>query len=298
MTQEEYKVRHTLDSPLYEVSNERPVIGWFSGGITSAIACKLCVDWFGKENVRIVFIDTKSEDKDTYRFKHQCESWYGIKIETITNSKYKNVEEVWFKYLSLNVAHGAICSTEMKRAVREAFQKENNFSFQAFGFEFTKKEMNRAKALQLNHPDSNPIFPLLSLLIDKQKCFKMLPKWILPPTSYLEGFGNNNCLERGCVQGGIGYWQKMQREKPDKFDHMALVEHQLTDLKGKPVTMLKDQGKDGGLVFLKPHPLYPDIKDISMMTGREPKPLVDCNGFCGTNDLAEKNDTESEINYQ
>ncbi len=35
-----------------------------------------------------------------------------------------------------------------------------------------------------------------------------------------------------------------------------------------------------------------------MLKGREPKPLMDCNGFCGTNDLITKNETEQEINYQ
>ena len=102
-----------------------------------------------------------------------------------------------------------------------------------------------------------------------------------------------------CVQGGIGYWQKVQREQVEKFDAMSKVEHDLTKLKGEPVTMLKDQSKGGGLVFLKPHPDYPHIKDISMMKGREPKPLMDCNGLdCGVRDLDERNDTETEINYQ
>ena len=51
------------------------------------------------------------------------------------------------------------------------------------------------------------------------------------------------------------------------------------------------------LVFLKPHPRYPHIKDLSMMEGREPQPLMECNGFCSSNDLDERNDTENEINY-
>jgi hypothetical protein len=80
---------------------------------------------------------------------------------------------------------------------------------------------------------------------------------------------------------------------------MADIEHELTELKGEPVTMLKDQSKGGGLVFLKPHPKYPHIKDISMMKGREPKPLMECNGFgCAVNDLEPRNKTENEINYQ
>jgi len=97
------------------------------------------------------------------------------------------------------------------------------------------------------------------------------------------------------------YWQKMARDFPDKFDKMAKVEHNLTDIKGKPVTMLRDQSikaveSGSDLVFLKPHPEYPNIKDISQLKGREPKPLYECNGFCGINDLEKRNPTESEIN--
>lgn len=84
---------------------------------------------------------------------------------------------------------------------------------------------------------------------------------------------------------------------PENFYKMAKVEHELSDLKGEPVTMLKDQSKGGGLVFLLPHPKYPSVKDISMMKGRPPEPLIECNGFCGINDLKKKSKTSKEINY-
>ena len=279
-----------------KISRSNPVIAWWSGGITSAITCWLCILYFGKENVRVVMIDTGNEDEDTYRFKTDCEKWWGIEIEVIRNKEYDSIEEVWHKYLSLNVATGAICSTDLKRKVRQDFQNKNNFSYQAFGFEL--EETNRAKAMSLNYPDSKPIFPLIYNLLSKKDCIKMAERaGIRPPVMYQLGFNNNNCFKTGCVQGGIGYWQKMQREFPEKFDKMAALEHELTDLKGQPVTMLKDQSKNGGLVFLKPHPDYPLIKDISMMKGREPKPLMECNGFCGTNDLGKVNETMREINY-
>ena len=53
------------------------IIGWWSGGNTSAVACKIGIDLYGKENVRIVFIDTHNEDVDTYRFMKDCADWYG-----------------------------------------------------------------------------------------------------------------------------------------------------------------------------------------------------------------------------
>lgn len=285
---------------ILNINPENPVFAWWSGGAASAVTCKLCIDWFGKENVRVIFIDTRNEDKDSYRFKMDCEKWYGKEIETITNPDYNNIQEVWYKHLSLNVATGAKCSQMLKRLVRERFERENKFSYQAFGFDID--ELKRAKSMKFNNPKSKPIFPLIHSLLSKKDCVKFIQEAnnlfinIELPRTYKLGFLNNNCFNTGCVQGGIGYWQKMKREQPDKFFAMAKVEHDLTDLKGEPVTMLKDQSKEGGLVFLLPHPKYPDIKDISMMKGKEPKPLLECNGFCGTNDLV-KNETEAEINF-
>jgi len=279
------------------------VIGWWSGGITSAVTCRLIADIYGIDNCRFIFIDTFNEDDDTYRFKADCEKWYEKEIETITGigDEYKSIQDVWFKYLSLNVSKGAICSSELKREVRKEWQRNNEFRCQAFGFEFD--EYNRARSLSLNYPESKPIFPLFLYAYDKSKCIEIVQEaGIEPPRMYQLGFHNNNCFKTGCVQGGIGYWQKMARDFPEKFDAMARIEHELTDLKGKPVTMCKDQSneaKESGntLVFLKPHPDYPDIKDVSMMKGREPKPLFECNGMCGINDLDQRNSTEDEINY-
>jgi len=293
------------------INKDFPVVLWFSGGVTSTIACKVALDLFGKENCILLFIDTKNEDPDTYRFLKDCEKWFGMKAKILTavgeNKEYSNIQDVWRKYKSLNVAKGAICSTELKRAVREKWQKENAFSYQVFGFDTA--EPNRANAMTLNHPDSKPLYPLLFLNYSKPKCIEILQEnGIEIPLAYKLGFENNNCLETGCVQGGIGYWQKMQRDFPDKFKAMAREEHFLTHLKGEPVTMLKDQSKEAKKlvketgnkalqrVFLLPHPRYPN-KDISMMEGRPPKPLSDCNGFCGINDLQPRSSTEEEINY-
>jgi len=287
------------------------IIGWWSGGVTSAVTCKLCIDIYGIENVRLIFIDTFNEDEDTYRFKKDCEKWYGKEIETITgigkDEKYQKIQDVWRKYKSLNVAGGAICSSELKKEVRKRWEKENDYEAQAFGFDVD--EIRRVKSMVNNYrKTAKPIFPLLMFGYTKKDCVQLvLDADLKLPQAYVLGFLNNNCLGStpdtgGCVQGGIGYWQKFRDMGGiwlSKFNAMAKIEHELTDMKGEPVTMLKDQSKGGGLVFLKPHKDYPNVKDISMMKGREPRPLTDCNGLaCGVTDLDERNPTENEINYQ
>jgi 3'-phosphoadenosine 5'-phosphosulfate sulfotransferase (PAPS reductase)/FAD synthetase len=284
---------------------DKKVVCWWSGGITSAVACKIAIDLFGKNNCSVIMIDTKNEHIDTYRFRDDCERWYGISIEVISGigEKYSNIEDVWIKHKSLNVATGAICSTELKRRVREKWQETNQYDYQVFGFEFDKKEFNRGLGLKLNHPKSKSIYPLLMMGYNKEDCIQIVEsEGIEIPIMYQLGFRNNNCFNTGCVQGGVGYWQKMKKDFPDKFDKMAEMEHKLTELKGKPVTMLKDQSKiakESGnvLVFLKKHPNYPELKSIDEMPECKVEPLFECNGFCGINDLVERNNTEKEINF-
>jgi 3'-phosphoadenosine 5'-phosphosulfate sulfotransferase (PAPS reductase)/FAD synthetase len=292
--------------------DNKKVICWWSGGITSAVACKIAIDIYGLDNCRIIMMDTGNEDDDTYRFKRDCESWYGKSIEIITalGTNYGSIQDVWRRFNSLNVATGAICSATLKRDLRKKWQQDNEYDYQVFGFEFDKKEMNRAISMKKNYPNSSGIYPLLMLGYDKDDCAKVLSEaGIEIPRVYRFGFRNNNCFKTGCVQGGIGYWQKMKRDFPDKFDEMAQLEHELTDRRGEPVTMLKDQSKEAKslvdqtgikwkcLIFLKKHPMYPELKSIDEMKDRDVEPLFECNGFCSINDLNPKSSTDSEINF-
>ena len=288
------------------------IICWWSGGVTSAVACALALDIFGKENCTVIMIDTRNEDSDTYRFKADWEKAYGKPVHIIDNfsGEYESIEDVWRKYNSLNTANGAICSSELKRTTREKWQKENEYDAQVFGFEMDTKEFKRALSMKLNHSESKPVFPLLMAGYDKKDCIKILQdKGIEVPRMYKLGFKNNNCFQTGCIQGGIGYFQKLHKDFPEKYDAMAAMEHELTNSKGEPVTCLKDQGKESiakakelGLkrkympLFLKSHPDYPHCNTVLDKPAREVKPLMDCNGFCGVDDLIGRSETEGEIN--
>lgn len=307
------------------------IICWWSGGVTSAVACKVAIDLYGTSRCRVIMIDTDNEDDDTYRFAADCQRWYQTEIEFISairdidtsrrhaygltsphthidvGRQYNSIQDVWLEWESLNIAKGAICSVEFKRKVRERWQKQNEYSHQVFGFEFDKKEFNRALGLS-KIQRVNGIYPLLMMGYDKEDCIQIVQDaGIEIPRMYKLGFRNNNCFGIGCVQGGIGYWQKMKVDFPEKFDKMAEMEHELTALRGEPVTMLKDQPmaatevvdatglKWKRLVFLKKHPDYPELKCIDDMKVQPVQPLFDCNGFCGTDHLTGKNPTKDEL---
>ena len=98
------------------VLGEGAVIGWWSGGITSAVACRLAIDKY--PNVRLIYIETGGHHPDTMRFKSDCEKWCGQEIETIQNKKYENHLDVVLSTRYVNGAGGARCTKELKKNVR------------------------------------------------------------------------------------------------------------------------------------------------------------------------------------
>lgn len=267
-----------------EKSNGR-VLGWISGGVASAIACKLALEKYG-DKVDLVFCDTNIENPDTYRFIDDLSKAFQKKIKRIESDKFKNPEEVWRKYNGLSFAHGAPCSMALKQDVRVKYQDLNGDFGHIFGF--GTEEINRASKMIKNHPEINPIFPLLVNRFDKYRCFQELDfMGIENPITY-NHFLNNNCMGDfeseigGCVSGGIGYWQKIKTLFPKKYDYMANIEHELSIKNGKPITCCKDQRKEkeGNRMFLKYCEAFPEIESIDVIKGKQPITIFECNGFC------------------
>jgi len=74
------------------VSGSAFVLGWFSCGITSAVACKLAIEQYDRVELYYMEIDTAHPDNE--RFIADCEKWYGQKINRIRSRKYKDQFEV------------------------------------------------------------------------------------------------------------------------------------------------------------------------------------------------------------
>ena len=218
-------------------------IAWFSCGITSAIACKIAL--LQLSDVHVIYIDTRTCHNDNERFISDCEKWYGVKIERYTNEKYDGVLDVIRKRKFINSPYGAVCTFELKKKVRFQIEKiYPNFEHQVFGFDFCKKEINRAIRFEQQYPAARPLFPLIENGVTKEKCFTILQKYgIQIPTMYTLGFPNNNCI--GCVKGGMGYWNLIRKKFPLHFSQMAKIERDLG------ATCIRKNGKPFFLDTLK-----------------------------------------------
>ena len=217
------------------------IIGWFSCGATSAVACRLALEMYS--DVHIYYIETGSSHPDNTRFLKDCERWFDCEINIIRSSKYSSVEDVLLNRRFINSPHGAACTYELKKKVRYNLEKSlQHWDGQVLGFEFSTREINRALRFKEQYPETKPLFPLIDCKMTKTNALGILQKaGIEIPAMYRLGYSNNNCI--GCVKGGIGYWNNIRVDFPEVFVRMANIERQInaTCLKGEAGKIFLDE---------------------------------------------------------
>ena len=224
---------------------------------------------YGKDNVKLYYIVIDSAHWDNERFIRDCEKWIGTKVIKVQSEKFCDQFDVIKKRRYINGPTGAPCTSELKKKVRHSVEDLVDYDGQIFGFEFEKKEINRAIRFSQQHPDTKPLFPLIDRKMSKEQCAELLLiNGIKLPKMYELGFHNNNCIM--CVKGGKGYANKVREHFPDYFDRMSKLEQEIgaSCIKG---TFLKD---------LKPN------------EGRHDPPIVpNCGTFCEIEfaDIIDKN---------
>lgn len=239
---------------------QQRVVCWFSCGVTSAVATKLCLKKY--PDAIIAYCDTGSEHPDNARFIKDCEAWFGRPIQILKSSTYADIWDVFTKTRWLVGPKGARCTTELKKLVRRDFELPGDL--QIFGFD--KSEIARGERFRANNIDVTAWFPLIEEELSKNECLELLQAaGIELPAMYHLGYRNNNCI--GCVKGGIGYWNKIRKDFPEVFDRMAKMERELG------VAILKDRtGGTSKKMYLDELP--PGI-------GRYEDLEITCGLFCG-----------------
>ncbi len=236
---------------------------WFSAGAASACAAKLTLQ--AHENVEVVYCNTAmSEHKDNYRFREDCERWFGRSVLVISSKKYNSIDEVFMASRYMAGPKGARCTTEMKKIPRFEFQQADDIHI----FGFTVDETKRVKDFKSRNPELYLEWPLVDAGFTKAKCFEMLRQaGIKLPELYRLGFKNNNCL--GCVKAtSPAYWNRVRKFFPAVF---KLRSEQSREL-GVRLVRLK-----GERIFLDELPAQEDLP-LSVLKREE---NVSCGPECG-----------------
>lgn len=194
------------------------VISWFSCGAASAVATVLAAVKYPQ--LEAVYCRVMEEHEDNLRFLDEFVRVTGIPVKTIVNEQHQgSIYSVFEKRGYIKNQHGAPCTMILKKDMRKAYQRPGDI--QIFGY--TVEEQDRADRFIDANNDVNEDFILISEKITKHDCYRHLRHLgIKLPVMYQLGYSNNNCV--GCVKGGMGYWNKIRKDFPDRFDRMARLE--------------------------------------------------------------------------
>ena len=209
-------------------------VGWFSAGVDSAVACKLALD--KGLPVVLYYIETGASHPDSIRFLHDCENWYGQKINIVQSRRYSSPFDCVVKEKMIGAVK--ICTDKLKRSfynsVAKEWEQKGYKVINIIGYDYTPHEVNvrafnyvgsaeeRAIRLKLER-GMNHYFPLIEEKFDKQRCKNVLAAaGIKEPEMYSLGFKHNNCI--GCIKAGKAYWALIRKLFPDEFAKWAKLE--------------------------------------------------------------------------
>jgi 3'-phosphoadenosine 5'-phosphosulfate sulfotransferase (PAPS reductase)/FAD synthetase len=234
---------------------------WFSCGAASAVAAKITLAEY--PNVTLAYTDPGSEHPDNKRFMADCEKWFDQPILVLRSDRYRDTWQVWEERRFLVGPTGALCTAELKKRLRFAFQRPDDV--QVFGYHVG--EQDRADQFREQNIGVDLRTPLIDRGLTKRDCLALIDRaGIELPAMYKLGYRNNNCI--GCPKGGMGYWNKIRRDFPATFDRMALTERDIGH------SVLAD---DSGPVWLDE--LDPDRGRYS------DEPDIDCSLLCAITEM-------------
>lgn len=202
------------------------VVG-FSGGVTSAWCAGWALRNFPKEEVVLLFHDTKEEHPDTYRFLHEMAAALGHPITE--RSDGRSVTELFRDEGYLGNNQQTFCSRILKAEQGSKFVAELRASgvsevIKVIGY--SAKEPIRVTRMvgRCASEDITVRFPVIEENVTKQDCVDWCLAQGVKPSAMYCWAEHANCV--GCVKGGRAYWLAVRRNHPDVFEQRARLEEE------------------------------------------------------------------------
>lgn len=205
----------------------RKVIVGFYGGVTSAVCAAWALKHYPKEEVVLLFHDTKEEDLDTYRFIREMA--LKLKHEVIEQSDGRSVTQVFEDNGAIANNRMAFCSRILKAEQRDIYfkkLKKEGITEIINVVGFSKQEWQRVQRATMRAEQAGYFikFPIIELGWTKQQCADWCIKNGVKPSSMYHWSEHANCV--GCVRGGKAYWLKVHENAPEIFQQRVELEKQ------------------------------------------------------------------------
>lgn len=216
----------------------------FSGGLGSYFTARRLLErGIKKEDIILLFTDTKIEDPDLYRFMEETTKQLGIPLTDYSDGR--DIWEVFHDRKFLGNSRVDPCSEDLKRKMSRKFLKnyKPDECIIYLGFDWT--EMNRFEKAQKAWLPYRIECPLIDKpYLDKEDMKAILvEEGIELPRLYKLGFAHNNC-GGGCVKAGIGHFAHLLDTLPEVYAKWEMEEQKMRDYLKKDISILR-RTRDG-----------------------------------------------------
>lgn len=205
----------------------RRVVVGFSGGVSSAWCAGWALENFPREEVVLLWHDTKEEHPDTYRFIREMSAALGVPVTE--RSDGRSVTEVFRDEGFLGNNQNAMCSRILKQEPFERYMHELRDSgveqiFKVVGLSAREPRRVANQVAKGLNQGFTPLFPLISTGTTKQQATDWCLSMGVKPSAMYCWSEHANCV--GCVKGGMAYWLAVAKNAPEVYEQRAALEEE------------------------------------------------------------------------
>jgi hypothetical protein len=186
------------------------------------------------DHIKVVFMDTKFEDEDLYRFNNDVFGYLSkhypdIEIIPLCDGRTP-IDVSREQHLVLNNRF-PICSQQLKSRLFKNWIKEQDIKSNeaVIHIGIDNGETRRCHGITKNYKHKVRYLLIEEGITDKSEMLKEPEEWGIDiPRLYKLGFDHNNCGGR-CFRAGIKHFTLLHKVLPERFEEMKIAEKELAD---------------------------------------------------------------------